>query len=304
MTEENLEMTTDQHGARIEDIYEFDKNGRLKVKSSVKFIKMLLTPQEEGGTLSDSETCYRDLYIYGMKQVQILASELPQEEKENVLNFAIAKSINTYDPECGTNLLTYFYQKIRGEITSYRTKKFADDRKTKKMANNLGSDEMVDLAKEYDDKTGQNRVELITRENMVDEIIEESAYKRKIKALKQAYAGLPRKLQLILNETGNGKKTKHIAEILDTTPSEVRKLKNQALALIIQRLLRGYHLREDEKNEILEVHGINPEDLKRAIEEAEMDPGEESEEENGGEDKNTLNEDDIFTFSGFDEDEY
>ena len=60
----------------------------------------------------DTEDYYKDLYVYGMKQMQSLGtSDISAFEKENIVNFSMAKALNTYDPECGTNILTYFYSK-------------------------------------------------------------------------------------------------------------------------------------------------------------------------------------------------
>ena len=224
------------------EIYE-GKGNRLNVKNSQKFLTLL------SGTDSDS---YQKLYKLGAKQLQT-ATDIPHMDRPMIINFAIVKAINGYDPSSGANILTYFTSKIRGEVSDYRNKRNSMANKITKLAFS-GEKE---YATSFDKDSKEVSMEEVTSETPEDILISEDIYRRKIQAFRMAYSGIPLLSQNILTRIVDGRES--LAEVASKeglSVPEITKLRNYALSLILVRVLRSKHLDEEEKIEVIKEHNI------------------------------------------------
>jgi len=111
------------------------------------------------------------------------------------------------------------------------------------------------------DKEGdENYLIAIEDQTMEEKLIEEDLYHRQMKALKMAFSGIPRELQIVLHEIGKGRKVREISDMTGESNFEISRKRNQGLSLILQRVMRSKHLSEDEKVEIANLHDIHMED--------------------------------------------
>jgi len=231
---------------------DFDKEGKLTIKDSETFISML-----HGDTEVNNKN-YKILTDFAFKQKNRLAPEIPVYDYQYIINFAIVKSINGFEEKKGAKLQSYFWIKLRGEISAYRSKANSLQKKVLAAMENIGENSNIEYA--YQKGNGanneENSLEAIDLESTEDKIIKEDKYRRQIKAFKMAFSGIPRELQIILNEIGKGKKIKAIAVLLDISDIEVSQKRNYGLSLILQRVMRSKHISEEEKEEVAELHGF------------------------------------------------
>ncbi len=233
--------------------FEIDKkSGRLTIVNSEQFIRILADDTNENVIEH-----YEAMKSYGFKQLHKVASDIPYGEYEYIINFAIAKTIKDYDSSFGANILSYFWDKLIGELSGYRSKRDILQRNVNKVLNNNLDVEYVYQKDKYSD---DNYVIPIEVQSPEDKIIEENFYERRMKAFKMAFSGLPRELQFILYEIGNKKKVREIASMLGSSNLEVSKKRNQGLSLVLQRVMRSAHLSQEEKQELADLHDIHYEE--------------------------------------------
>lgn len=228
------------------------KTGKLTIANSEQFLKILTSDSQE------ATENYLILKKYGMKQIHSMAGDIPFNEYEYIIDFAIAKAIKDFEPKYGASILSFFWEKLRGEISSYRTKR---DRLQDKVIKLMQNEEGVEYIYQTDKDTEENYIIPIAEKTMEEDLIETDLYERQIKALKMAFSGIPRDLQIILHEIGNGKKIHEISDLLNLPSIEISRKRNQGLSLILQRIMRGNHLTEEEKKELSELHDIQVEDF-------------------------------------------
>jgi len=227
-----------------EEIYEQSSTGRLNIKNSRKFLELL------SGTDRDS---YEKLMIFGKKNLAQKATDIPFQDQEMIINFAIVKTMRGYDPKAGTNLLTYFTNKLRGEVSDYRNKRTSMLNKVHKLAN---SGEQT-YAKTFDKETQTSSFEAIDTETPEDKLIADDIYRRKLQAFRMAFSGIPQYSQNILNRIVISKeKLYELAEKEGVSVQEISRIRNHALSLIFVRVLRSNHLDEEEKEEIKREHNL------------------------------------------------
>jgi hypothetical protein len=235
--------------------YEINKKtGRLTINDSEQFIKMLASTDSAE---EDSMEHYEVMKKYGLKQLHNIAGDIPFGEYEYIINFAIAKTIKDFDGKFETNLLSFFWDKLRGELSAYRSKR---DRLHDKVVKLIQNEEGVEYVYQKDKQSEENYVIPVEEQTMEEQLMESDLYQRQMKALKMAFSGIPRELQIILHEIGNGKKVREIADMLESTTFEVSRKRNQGLSLILQRVMRSKHLSEDEKKELATLHDIQLEE--------------------------------------------
>jgi len=233
-------------------IYEVDKkSGRVKINDSEKFIKILAFGSEEDVSV-EMEEHYDIMKNYSKKQIGKIASDIPYSEYDYIINMAIGKAIKDFDPTQNTNILSFLWEKLRGEITSYKTKKQSLQNKVFKTLEN-NKDEYI---YQKDKKTNENTLEHVDMESLDKKLEREDFHRRQIKAFKMALSGIPRRLQFILEKVSEGKKTREIAEMLGLEEFIVSRDRNKGLSLILQRIMRSNHLMEDEKKKIADFHGL------------------------------------------------
>ncbi len=228
------------------------KSGRLSITNSEQFIRIL-----SDNTNENVIEHYEAMKSYGFKQLHKVASDIPFGEYEYIINFAIAKTIKDYDSSFGANILSYFWEKLSGELSGYRSKRDILQRNVNKILNN---DQNVEYVYQKDKYSEDNYIVPVEVKLPEDKIIEDNFYERRMKAFKMAFSGLPRELQYILYEIGNKKKIREIATVLGSSNLEISKKRNQGLSLVLQRVMRSAHLSQEEKEELSELHDIHYEE--------------------------------------------
>jgi len=228
-----------------ENIYSVSKQGRLSVKDNKAFLNLL------AGTDTDT---YEKLTIYAKKQLQKSATDIPIKDKDQIINFAIFKTFQDFDSEAGSNVLTYFTSKLRGEVSDYRNKRESMMNKVHALVNH----ERDAYKNVFNSDREENELEKVTEETPETILFAEDIYRRKIQAFRMAYSGIPFYSQYILNRIVELKETlDYIASEENMSVMELTKIRNHALSLILSRVLRSNHLDEDEKNEIKKEHGLD-----------------------------------------------
>ena len=226
-----------------EAVYYQEKSGKLRIKDSVGFLKLLSGADENS---------YRKLEEYAKKILNKKAPDIPQRDQPLIINMAITLAFSQFDENANTNFLSYFYSKLRGEISSYRAKKKSMIDKVNRLANSG----QINFQTSFDEKSGQNKIEEVDL-NTEEQAIAEDLYKREVTAFRMAFGSIPLYYQYILNliaQTGITRKT--ISEMEDIEPAKVDKIINTALSLILTKVLRSNHLDEEEKKQIMIRQGI------------------------------------------------
>ncbi len=220
------------------------KNNRLKIKDNGAFLQML--------SGLDSEA-YLKLREYGFKYLNKYGRDIPTEERESLVGFAIAKAKDSFDPKKDTNFLTHFTNKLRGEVSIFRDKATSLSKKIKAAITN----EREDYAFSYKKDTGTTVMEKVENESEEDKLLAVDLYRRQLQAFRMAFSSLPLDLQYILvRSTEKGVSFEKISEEMKESKSNIVYLRNTALSLILQKVLRGNHLTEEEKEEIKVSHGL------------------------------------------------
>lgn len=239
------------------EIYATNSTGRLQIKNSLEFIKLLSGAEK---------THYQALFKYAKKVLNKKADDIPHKEQSILIDWAIVKLMIGFDNDSGANLLTYFTYKLDGEISEYRNKRDSMTKKIHKMVNEASSmNEGESHVYVYNQETGQNELDKITEETPETVMLAEDIYYRKLQAFRMAYSGIPKLSQQILNECVSSDYTmEELAAVKNMTKMQLEKIRNNSLSLILSRVLRSNHLTEEEKQEIKEEHGlveVNKEEL-------------------------------------------
>lgn len=222
-----------------EVLYFLDSSDKLTIKDTKRFINLLSSSSAE-----DSEEYYNVLKKYALKQMANFDTKgIASNDYTHIIDLAITKAMVNYDSNFNNSFLSYFYTKIQGEITAYKTRSFASDRKILKYANEGD----VDYAYQKSMETNSNELIAVDFEHIGNNIGEDDLYKRQMKAFKMAFSGIPMELQQIIELIASGHKIKAVAKLLNKDEFYISKCRNQALALILQRIMRSKHLTEEEK---------------------------------------------------------
>jgi DNA-directed RNA polymerase specialized sigma subunit len=227
-----------------EKVFEVSTSGRLNINNTKKFLEMLSGADPE---------VYEKLMIYGKKNLNQRATDIPFIDQEMIINFAIVKTMNSYDASAGANFLTYFTNKLRGEVSDYRNKRDSMTNKIHKLANS-GTEE---YAKSFDKESQTTTLERVDNETPEEKLMAQDIYRRKLQAFRMAFSGIPLYSQNILNKIVISKqKLYELAEQEGVSVQEISRVRNNALSLIFVRVLRSNHLDEEEKAEIRKEHDL------------------------------------------------
>lgn len=221
-------------------------NNRLYIKDNLKFLELL------SGTDRDA---HGKLRAYGKKILTLKAPDLPFGDQDAIINWAIVKLMQGYDATAGANILTYFNSKLQGEISDFRAKRDSLSKKVHKMVNEATEGESYQY--QFNQDTQTNEIDIITEESPETLLMHEDVYYRKLQAFRMAYSGIPKYSQSLLNAIAMSEfNLQEIADQESIAITELTKIRNFALSLILSRVLRSNHLTDDEKDEIKEEHGI------------------------------------------------
>ena len=231
----------------MEKAYEYE-NERLNITDADLFIQSLHSAEE-------AKEHYKVLLTYANKQKPNIANDIPSEDWTSVVTLAIVKTIKQFKPG-QASLQSFFWQKLRGEISGYRSKRNSIHRKILKAVNNMVTEEGKEIVYKMDKESQENSLDIVDSENMDEMIEREEKYVRQLKAFKMGYSGIPRQLQDILHFIGEGMQIKEVAQLMGLTDIEVQEKRNFALSLVLQRILRSKHLTEEDKIELAQEHNI------------------------------------------------
>lgn len=228
------------------EIYRTTASGRLYVKDNLKFLELLSGADKE---------VYTKLKLYGRKILTNKAQDLPFGDQDMIINWAIVKLMQGFDNEAGANLLTYFNSKLKGEVSDFRNKRDSLTRKVHKMINEPNKTEGYVYS--FNSDTQSNEIDKITEETPETLMISEDVYYRKLQAFRMAFSGIPKYSQYILNAVVESPLTlEELSEQENISTTELTKIRNYALSLILSRVLRSNHLTDEEKQEIKDEHGL------------------------------------------------
>ena len=259
-------------------IYFIDKNGHLKIKDNNKFLELL-----NGEVDTQVNTIYKNLESYAKKflNAKYNLSFFSETDIYDVFTIALAKAIKDYDQKQKTGFLTYFSNKLRGEmgILIYQTNN--DEQKVIKTVN--------ENKDSYFFRNGENKedLELIYVDSAsgmgMSKILNENFYYRKLKSFRMAYSELPLFSQYVLArltldkyDIKDGEKTitkkenyiiEELAQQFNITSSKLKNIKLSALALILIKVLKSKYLTEAEKTNIKLIHDLIDEDEEEYIDE-------------------------------------
>lgn len=256
-----------------EESYILDDKSKLSIKDTKRFINMLSSSDSE-----ESQNHYTVLKTYALKQmVKFDVKGIPSSDYTYIIDLAIAKALVGYSDEYNNQFLSYFYSKIQGEVSAYKAKSFASDRKLLKYAN----EDSGAYAYQKSMDTNENELIAIDSNHMGEQIGEEDLYIRQMRAFKMAYSGIPMELQNILHLVASGYTIKAISKLINRDDLYVSKARNQALSLILQRIMRGNHLTASEKDATLSAdRKINNKASRGALYEIEVEEEGDIENEN------------------------
>jgi len=232
-----------------------DLNG-LKIYDSEKFLKVFYSED-----LSQISKNYSSLITYAMKQKSKIAEEIDMDTYSNIINFSIMKTIKDYEEKKGASFESYFFIKLRGEVKGYRSSRNSLQRKVNQVVSSGGNG---NIEYGYQKKGEENVYEAIDFSDISEEIEREEVAKRQTKSFRMAFSGIPKELQYILYQIGEGKTIDKIAEQMNVEKDVILVKRNKGLALILQRVMRGRHLTDEDKEYIAKVNEV---DLYKDLEE-------------------------------------
>jgi DNA-directed RNA polymerase specialized sigma subunit len=232
----------------MEKVYQTNKRGHLQIKDSNKFLELL------SGTNSDA---FNKIKIYAKKNLALKAQDVPLQDQDSIIHWALVKTMQSFDSTMNVNLLTYFSIKLKGELSDYRNKRDSMTRKVHKMINEPGDSNNSEYVYTYDKDSDANTLEGITNETGETKLIADDIYRRKLQAFRMSFSQLPRYTQQILNSIVLTKSTlENIAEKEELSYTDLIKIRNHGLSLILTKVLRSHHLTDDEKDEIKKEHDL------------------------------------------------
>lgn len=201
----------------------------------------------------NSKDEYQEKIEYGLKQFFIFKRNYPSlpgdvEFSNNLVSQALIKAVFTYDNTMGTEFNTHFYNKIRGEVTTYVKKQET----TQRYANKLVAS--GEIAVRFTENGYES--ETITEGSIDDILIAEEEYRRKMTATSMSKSELPMKLQRVLYAVLEYDKLKNAADVLDMEVADIKQCRDHALSLILKKVLRSKHLTEEEKDEMKKDYAL------------------------------------------------
>lgn len=218
-------------------------NHELKTKTPTKAEESLAIAML--GISSKDE--YQEEIEYGLKQFFIFKRNYPSlpgdvEFSNHLVSQALIKAVLTYDNSMGTEFNTHFYNKIRGEITTYIKKQET----TQRYANKLVAS--GEIAIKFTENGYES--ETVSEGGIDDILVAEEEYYRKMTATSMSKSELPMILQRVLYAVLEYDKLKNAADVLDMEVSDIKRYRNYALSLILKKVMRSKHLTENEKDEM------------------------------------------------------
>lgn len=201
----------------------------------------------------DSKEEFEEIYTYGVKSFyKMLKSytNVPRSKEfaHDIVSQALLKATLEYNPD-EAKFTTFFYTKIRGEISIYLEKKKSTQNVFSRVAKEEGySTKIKDIA----DGEGGVSVELekIEEETPESILIKAEEENRLIAANKMAFSELPMELQNILYGYLSVGKIKTLAEMFSKSEKEISELTSSGLSLMFAKVLKSKHLNTEDKDDL------------------------------------------------------
>lgn len=196
--------------------------------------------------ISDKED-YDAEVEYGLKQFFTFRRSYPslpggEEFANNIVTQALIKSVFSFNNEMGTQFNTHFYNKIRGEITTYIKKQETTQRYANKLV--ASGDIKIKFTEEGFE------AESVVEGSMDQILVEEEEYRRKMTATSMSKSELPMLLQKVLYAVLEYDKLRNAADVLDMEIQDIKVFRNHALSLVLKKVLRSKHLTTEERNDM------------------------------------------------------
>ncbi len=134
----------------MSDSYNTDNN-KLQINDADMFIQSLYTEEE-------MLQHYKELVTFANKQKPNIGNDIPKEEWDSIVNLAIVKTIKQFK-KGKASLQSFLWQKLRGEISGFRSKRNSIHRKILKAVNNLSTESDNEIVYQVDKETQENSEE-------------------------------------------------------------------------------------------------------------------------------------------------
>lgn len=196
----------------------------------------------------DGTEDYDKIIEYGTKSFYKMRNGYPslpgdKEFAAWIVSQAMVEAVFSFRPDEGAQFKTYFYSKILGVITKYIKKGESTQNYGKHL---LKSGEVVLTV----EKDGDVSSDSITDGDLAEFIDQEEALQRRMTATRMAKSDLPMLLQRVLYAILEYDKTSEASQVLNMPTNEIKALRNNALSLMLKKVIRSKHLHTEEQDEI------------------------------------------------------
>jgi len=224
----------------------------MKVTKKLRIYQLLGIDEED-----NFKKRYDNIIEYGKKiYYKIKNTEypwMPTESSiiEDIVSDSLLIAAENFNDDLKMKFESFFFQKIRGEMYKWSSKKKTEKKYLEKTAEQEGN--VFKLFTE-----GALRIELTTDESkdILQQLEKEDEVKRKITANNIALGDLPFDHQIILKLITEENSFANIADLLGISVDEIKTRKDLALSLLLKKVMRSKHLNDQEKQEVKELYGL------------------------------------------------
>ena len=243
--------------------------GFIKIADEKLLVKILLADGNNESNIPYSEI--QKMYAYTAKMgekmlIKILKMHnwtIPQQEFSSIVNYALYQAIKDFNPNSKTSFSSFFFTKILGEVTNLNRKNKTTTQSVYSSVNDNSdlTNNIVIETKEGSNGTTYGEAIVLSHDNPEDSVVEDDLRRRQLKAFRMAFSGIPRNLQILLYNFVNGVSLKELAPIFNLSERELMVLRDRAVSLLLQRVIRSSHITDEEKLDILKMQGLADDDV-------------------------------------------
>ena len=243
--------------------------GFIKIADEKLLVKILLADGNNESNIPYSEI--QKMYAYTAKMgekmlIKILKMHnwtIPQQEFSSIVNYALYQAIKDSNPNSKTSFSSFFFTKILGEVTNLNRKNKTTTQSVYSSVNDNSdlTNNIVIETKEGSNGTTYGEAIALSHDNPEDSVVEDDLRRRQLKAFRMAFSGIPRNLQILLYNFVNGVSLKELAPIFNLSERELMVLRDRAVSLLLQRVIRSSHITDEEKLDILKMQGLADDDV-------------------------------------------
>lgn len=243
------------------------EGGYIKIVNEELLLKILLADEnnKSGIPYSEIKATYDQMLKMGERMLITVLKRnniyIPLHEYQSVVNYALFQTIKEFDPRSRGSFSTFFFTKLLGEVTSLSRKTKAVTKGVYSSINDnsdLTNDILIETKESSTGTYGEAVV--VSNDNPEDEVVEEDFRRRQLKAFRMAFSGIPHNQQILLYNFVNGIALKDLAPAMNMSEKELFNLRDRAISLLLQRVIRSSHITEEEKLDILKLQGLADDD--------------------------------------------